>query len=91
MRILRRILLMLLIIWIAASLHFIMPPLSDRNPVAEVIAASLRESRGTMEGCEEAVARVVNGFGKGVLQALPREFAMGAQGLVAISLEGSVG
>ncbi len=40
---------------------------------------------------EEAVALVVNGFCKEVLQALPMEFAMEAQALVAISLEGSVG
>jgi len=42
-------------------------------------------------GEEEAVALVVNGFCKDVLQALPMEFAMEAQALVAISLEGSVG
>lgn len=46
-------------------------------------------SRGMNE--EEAVALVVNGFCKDVLQALPMEFAMEAQQLVAISLEGSVG
>ena len=40
---------------------------------------------------EEAVALVVNGFCKEVLQVLPMEFAMEAQKLVAISLEGSVG
>ena len=46
-------------------------------------------SRGMDE--EEAVALVVNGFCREVLQALPMEFAMEAQNLVAISLEGSVG
>ena len=46
-------------------------------------------SRGMNE--EEAVALVVNGFIKDVLQELPMEFAMEAQALVAISLEGSVG
>ena len=46
-------------------------------------------SRGIGE--EEAVALVVNGFCKEVLQELPMEFAMEAQALVAISLEGSVG
>ena len=46
-------------------------------------------SRGMGE--EDAVALVVNGFCKEVLQALPMEFAMEAQQLVAISLEGSVG
>ncbi len=47
------------------------------------------QSRGMDE--EEAVALIVNGFCKEVLQALPMEFAMEAQQLVAISLEGSVG
>ncbi|MEE9455162.1 MAG: Fe-S cluster assembly protein SufB [Paracoccaceae bacterium] len=42
-------------------------------------------------GEEEAVALIVNGFVKEVLQSLPMEFAMEAQKLVAISLEGSVG
>ncbi len=46
-------------------------------------------SRGMNE--EEAVALVVNGFCREVLQALPMEFAIEAQKLVAISLEGSVG
>ena len=40
---------------------------------------------------EDAVALIVNGFCKEVLQELPMEFAMEAQSLVAISLEGSVG
>jgi Fe-S cluster assembly protein SufB len=40
---------------------------------------------------EEAVALVVNGFCREVLQELPMEFAVEAQKLVAISLEGSVG
>ena len=42
-------------------------------------------------GEEDAVALIVNGFCKEVLQSLPLEFAMEAQKLVAISLEGSVG
>jgi len=42
-------------------------------------------------GEEDAVALIVNGFCKEVLQELPMEFAMEAQSLVAISLEGSVG
>src|SRR5579862_278961 len=40
---------------------------------------------------EEAVQLLVNGFVKDVLQELPMEFAVEAQKLVAISLEGSVG
>ncbi|OQW54129.1 MAG: Fe-S cluster assembly protein SufB [Proteobacteria bacterium SG_bin9] len=45
--------------------------------------------RGLSE--EEAVALVVNGFVKDVLQQLPMEFAVEAQKLISISLEGSVG
>jgi Fe-S cluster assembly protein SufB len=40
---------------------------------------------------EEAVALIVNGFAKEVLQQLPMEFAVEAQKLLGISLEGSVG
>lgn len=40
---------------------------------------------------EEAVALIVNGFCREVLQHMPMEFAVEAQKLVAISLEGSVG
>ena len=40
---------------------------------------------------EEAVALIVNGFAKEVLKELPMEFAVEAQKLLAISLEGSVG
>jgi Fe-S cluster assembly protein SufB len=40
---------------------------------------------------EEAISLIVNGFCKEVLQQLPMEFAVEAQKLVGISLEGSVG
>ncbi|WP_114008935.1 Fe-S cluster assembly protein SufB [Cohaesibacter intestini] len=42
-------------------------------------------------GEEEAVALIVNGFVKDVIQQLPMEFAVEAQKLIGISLEGSVG
>ncbi len=42
-------------------------------------------------GEEEAVALIVNGFCREVLQQMPMEFAVEAQKLVAISLEGAVG
>ena len=45
--------------------------------------------RGIAE--EEAIALIVNGFCREVLQELPMEFAVEAQKLVGISLEGSVG
>jgi Fe-S cluster assembly protein SufB len=47
------------------------------------------QSRGL--SAEEAVALLVNGFVREVLQKLPMEFAVEAQKLVAVSLEGSVG
>ncbi|WP_173932206.1 Fe-S cluster assembly protein SufB [Chelativorans sp. Marseille-P2723] len=40
---------------------------------------------------EEAIALIVNGFVKDVIQELPMEFAVEAQKLINISLEGSVG
>ncbi len=40
---------------------------------------------------DEAVALIVNGFCKEVMQQLPMEFAVEAQKLIGISLEGSVG
>lgn len=42
-------------------------------------------------GEEEAIALIVNGYCKDVLNKLPMEFAVEAQKLLAISLEGSVG
>ncbi|ACA19435.1 FeS assembly protein SufB [Methylobacterium sp. 4-46] len=42
-------------------------------------------------GEEEARALIVNGFVRDVLQQLPMEFAVEAQKLISISLEGSVG
>jgi Fe-S cluster assembly protein SufB len=40
---------------------------------------------------EDALSLIVNGFAKEVLKELPMEFAVEAQKLLAISLEGSVG
>jgi Fe-S cluster assembly protein SufB len=40
---------------------------------------------------ETAVALIVNGFAKEVMNQLPMEFAVEAQKLLAITLEGSVG
>ena len=46
-------------------------------------------SRGIAE--EDAVNMIVNGFCKAVFKELPMEFAVEAQNLLAVSLEGSVG
>ena len=40
---------------------------------------------------EDAVGLIVNGYAKEVINKLPMEFAVEAQKLLAISLEGSVG
>lgn len=42
-------------------------------------------------GTEEAVGLIVNGYAKEVMNKLPMEFAVEAQKLLSISLEGSVG
>ena len=47
------------------------------------------QQRGISE--EDAVAMIVNGYAKEVLDQLPMEFAVEARKLLAISLEGSVG
>jgi Fe-S cluster assembly protein SufB len=47
------------------------------------------QQRGIDE--ESAVALIVNGYAKEVLNQLPMEFAVEAQKLLAITLEGSVG
>jgi Fe-S cluster assembly protein SufB len=76
------------------------PYIESRNPSAKVeheaTTSKIAEDqlfyclqRGL--GAEEAVALIVNGFCKEVLQQLPMEFAVEAQKLVGISLEGSVG
>ena len=40
---------------------------------------------------EEAVSLIVNGYAKEVINKLPMEFAVEAQKLLGVSLEGSVG
>ncbi|MGE5094782.1 MAG: SufD family Fe-S cluster assembly protein, partial [Betaproteobacteria bacterium] len=46
-------------------------------------------SRGL--SAEDAVSMIVNGFCKDVFKELPMEFAVEAQKLLGVSLEGSVG
>ena len=50
---------------------------------------AIRRQRGL--SAEDAVSLIVNGFCKEVLKELPMEFAVEAQKLLAVSLEGSVG
>ena len=49
----------------------------------------MRQQRGL--DAEEAVSLIVNGFCKEVLKELPMEFAVEAQKLLGVTLEGSVG
>ena len=76
------------------------PYIESRNPTAQVeheaTTSRIAEdqlfycrSRGLSE--EDAVGMIVNGFCKDVLKELPMEFAVEAQKLLAVSLEGSVG
>ncbi|NVJ71219.1 MAG: Fe-S cluster assembly protein SufB [Alphaproteobacteria bacterium] len=76
------------------------PYIEVKNPTAtiehEATTSKISEdqlfycrARGLDE--EEAVAMIVNGFCKEVMQHLPMEFAVEAQKLLGISLEGSVG
>jgi Fe-S cluster assembly protein SufB len=76
------------------------PYIEGQNPTAQVEheATTSKISDDQMFYClqrgmepEEAVSLIVNGFCKDVLQTLPMEFAVEAQKLVGISLEGSVG
>jgi len=76
------------------------PYIESRNPTAQVeheaTTSRIAEdqlfycrSRGLSE--EDAVGMIVNGFCRDVLKELPMEFAVEAQKLLAVSLEGSVG
>jgi Fe-S cluster assembly protein SufB len=76
------------------------PYIESRNPTAKVeheaTTSKINEDqlfycrqRGLSQ--EDAVNMIVNGFCKEVLKELPMEFAVEAQKLLAVSLEGSVG
>jgi Fe-S cluster assembly protein SufB len=76
------------------------PYIEIRNPTARVEheATTSKISDDQLFYCrqrglspEDAVSLIVNGFCKEVLKELPMEFAVEAQKLLAVSLEGSVG
>ncbi len=76
------------------------PYIENRNPTSQVEheATTAKISDDQLFYCrqrgipeEEAVTLIVNGFVREVMQELPMEFAVEAQKLVGISLEGSVG
>ena len=57
--------------------------------LAKVLSEKFVQDRGWSE--EQAVALLVNGFVRYVLQKLPMEFAVEAKKLLEVSLEGAVG
>ncbi len=76
------------------------PYIISRNPSAKIEheATTSRISEDQLFYClqrgiseEDAVSLIVNGFCKEVMKELPMEFAVEAQKLIGISLEGSVG
>ena len=76
------------------------PYIEVRNPTAELEheATTSKISEDQLFYCrqrglsdEDALSLIVNGYAKTVLKELPMEFAVEAQKLLAISLEGSVG
>jgi Fe-S cluster assembly protein SufB len=76
------------------------PYLEIQNPTAQVEHEATTSKIGEDQifycnqrglSTEDAVALIVNGYAKEVLNQLPMEFAVEAQKLLAISLEGSVG
>jgi len=76
------------------------PYIVSRNPTGKVEheATTSRISEDQMFYCrqrgldeEETVSLIVNGFCREVMKELPMEFAVEAQKLIGISLEGSVG
>jgi Fe-S cluster assembly protein SufB len=76
------------------------PYIEVRNPTARVEheATTSKVSEDQLFYCqqrglsaEDALSLIVNGFCKEVLKELPMEFAVEAQKLLAVSLEGSVG
>jgi Fe-S cluster assembly protein SufB len=76
------------------------PYLEVKNPTATVEHEATTSKIGEDQlfycqarglSAEDAVSMIVNGFCKQVLRELPMEFAVEAQKLLGISLEGSVG
>jgi Fe-S cluster assembly protein SufB len=76
------------------------PYLEVKNPTAQVEHEATTSKIGEDQifycqqrgiGVEDAVSMIVNGFCKAVFRELPMEFAVEAQKLLSVSLEGSVG
>ena len=84
--------------WLPPSRRGTQKPARNASAKVEHEATTAKISEDQLFYClqrgmneEEAVALIVNGFCREVMQQLPMEFAVEAQKLVGISLEGSVG
>ena len=86
--------------WAATAARTPFPYIETRNPSATVEheASTSKISEDQLFYClqrgieeEDAVNMIVSGFCKTVLKELPMEFAVEAQNLLAVSLEGAVG
>jgi Fe-S cluster assembly protein SufB len=60
-----------------------------RHPRSATTSCSTAAARGLTQ--EDAMSMIVNGFCKEVFKELPMEFAVEAQKLLSVSLEGAVG
>ena len=76
------------------------PYIESKNPTAQIEheASTSRIGEDQLFYCksrgistEDAVSMIVNGFCKEVLRKLPMEFAVEAQKLLGVSLEGAIG
>ena len=72
--------------------------MANNNAIVEHEATSSKISEDQLFYCnqrgiptEEAVALIVNGYAREVMSKLPMEFAVEAQKLLSVSLEGTVG
>jgi len=72
--------------------------IKNKNSIVEHEATTSKISDDIIFYCnqrgisvEDAIALIVNGFSREVLNQLPMEFAVEAQKLLAVTLEGSVG
>ena len=85
--------------WVASVAHIHFPTwISITTAVVEHEATTSKISEDQLFYCnqrgistEDAVGLIVNGYAKEVLNKLPMEFAVEAQKLLSVSLEGSVG
>jgi peptide/nickel transport system permease protein len=61
--ILKRLVLLLAVVWAAATLNFVLPRLADRNPIEERIAQTVGQTGGAISGIEQMVEAYKSRFG----------------------------